>query len=76
MTTPILLLQAEADVVVSSAPQQSFCERAKNCRLIVAAGAMHEILNESDPIRDLALRQMLDFFAAHANGTTATVKQP
>ena len=74
--TPILLLQAEADVVVSSAPQQIFCERAKNCRLIVATGAMHEILNESDPIRNLALRQMLDFFAAHASATTVTVKQP
>jgi len=63
--TPILLIQAGADVVVSNEAQQAFCEKAPHCRLIIAAEAKHEVLNEVDPIRDAALKQILDFFASH-----------
>ena len=64
--TPILLIQAGADVVVSNEAQRAFCEKAPHCHLVLAAEAKHEVLNEVDPIRDTALKQMLDFFASNA----------
>lgn len=49
--TPVLIVAAEADRVVSVAAQKSACRRLPNCRLLVIADARHEILMETDAIR-------------------------
>jgi lysophospholipase len=45
------MVAAGADRVVSLAAQRSACRRLPNCRLLVLAGARHEILMETDAIR-------------------------
>jgi lysophospholipase len=49
--TPVLMVAAEADRVVSVAAQKSACRRLPNCRLLIIADARHEILMEIDAIR-------------------------
>ena len=49
--TPVLMVAAEADRVVSVAAQKSACRRLPYCRLLVIADARHEILMETDAIR-------------------------
>ncbi|MGA8242291.1 MAG: alpha/beta hydrolase [Desulfobacterales bacterium] len=49
--TPVLMVAAEADRVVSVAAQKSACRRLPNCRLLIIADARHEILMETDAIR-------------------------
>ncbi|MGD8970467.1 MAG: alpha/beta hydrolase [Desulfobacterales bacterium] len=49
--TPVLMLAAGADRVVSVAAQESACRRLPKCRLLEIAEARHEILMEIDAIR-------------------------
>jgi len=62
-TLPILLLQAQKDVIVNKKPQKQFCEKAKNCRGYVIDGAYHELFVEKDHIRNRALSAILSFFS-------------
>jgi len=59
--SPVLLLQAGRDGYVCPAAQADFCQNTPDCRLHVVEGARHEILMETDSIRDWALAMILDF---------------
>jgi len=65
LDTPILMLQAGADQVVMPGGQNTFCGHALACRAMTIAGAGHEILQETDGMRDQALDAISAFFAAH-----------
>jgi len=65
ITTPILMLSAGSDEVVSGEAQEKICSILKQCRLTVIPGARHEILKETDSIR-LIFWQEFDRFI---NGT-------
>ncbi len=62
LTMPILLFQAELDVVVKPEKQLSFCMQTAQCELVSMKGAFHEILQEKDVIRDLAIKMIRDHF--------------
>jgi alpha-beta hydrolase superfamily lysophospholipase len=68
LTTPLLLLSASDDQVVSNAHIAAFCARAAaagvpcNPQPLTIAGARHELLNERDECRIPALTAILDFF--------------
>jgi lysophospholipase len=50
--TPVLIIAAGNDAMVSTAAVEHFASQLKNCALIVIAGAKHEILQERDQFRD------------------------
>jgi lysophospholipase len=56
LSMPIIVFQAELDAIVKPKKQLSFCMSAKHCELISMKGAFHEILQEKDVIRDLAIQ--------------------
>lgn len=51
ITTPVLIVSAGADRVVSIKAQQEVCARLPNCRLTMIPASRHEILMETDVIR-------------------------
>lgn len=59
---PILLMQATEDETVKPQMQNSFCSKAVNCELVLMEGSFHEILQEKDEIRDLAMKLIRDHF--------------
>ncbi len=59
---PILILQATEDSFVEAEGQREFCQAAARCKILVVQNARHEILQERDEIRDVALRTAIDFF--------------
>jgi lysophospholipase len=61
ITAPLLLLQAEEDSFVKPQGQDDFCERAPDCSRVFFHDARHEILMETDPIRDIALNYIKSF---------------
>ena len=60
--SPLLILQATEDSFVEADGQREFCEIAARCRIFVVQGARHEILQERDEIRDVALKTAIEFF--------------
>ncbi len=62
ITTPTLLLQAGADVVVDNEAQNRLCAKIPNCRLDTIPGAFHELMMEQDQYRIPTLTKVLDFF--------------
>ncbi len=66
ITTPVLMLQAGKDEIVLSEGQDIVCSRAQNCRKEFFAQAKHEILMETDPIRNRALKLIFAFFEGDA----------
>jgi lysophospholipase len=63
-STPTLLLQAGNDSIVSPGGQKKYCADAPRCTLSRFEGAKHELLQESDEVRNLALSQVVKFFDA------------
>jgi lysophospholipase len=63
---PVLLLQAATDVYVISEGQNEFCQMAQNCRILPIPGSRHEILHETDAVRNVALAEIFHFFSAQA----------
>jgi lysophospholipase len=61
VTIPILFLQAGKDLIVKLPRQDAFCHKAPNCKLIKYDESMHEILQEKDSIRDLAMTEIKNF---------------
>ena len=59
--TPVLILQAELDVIVDNKAQTALAERLPHGRLVVIEGAMHEILKETDSIRAHVWHAISDF---------------
>ena len=53
ITTPILIVSAGDDRIVSLNAQRHICRRLKNCSLTEIPGACHEILVETDAMRSI-----------------------
>lgn len=51
--TPILIVSAGADKIVSKKAQKDICSLMKNCRLFEISDARHEILQETDKIQSV-----------------------
>lgn len=64
---PVLVLQGSEDVIVAAEPQQQFTTALANgeSKLIQVAGARHEILMESDAIREQAIKRIFQFLHGH-----------
>lgn len=62
--TPLLVFQAGQDTVVRSPAETRYCDSAPRCQLTVFDEGLHELFQEVDPIRNVALSQSLRFFAA------------
>lgn len=62
IATPLLIFQAEEDLFVTAEGQDAFCEAAQDCTKMFFHGARHEILMETDPIRNIALAAIRAFF--------------
>lgn len=60
--SPILILQATEDSFVEADGQREFCQAAAQCKILVVQNARHEILQERDAIRDVALKTAIEFF--------------
>lgn len=62
--TPLLVLQAGADKIVSPEPQHAFFTKLshKDSRFEVLAGSQHEVLMESDHIRKPAIKLIQTYF--------------
>jgi lysophospholipase len=70
LSTPLLMLQAELDSIVDNQAQQKFCQQLNNyhsesCpkgQAKIIKGAFHELLFETDNIRDIAIDSTLTWF--------------
>ena len=74
---PILLLQAGADTVVTSAGQDAFVNNVTNCKYnqsLVIEDAKHEILLERDEYRLVALNHTLQFLIDTTQGKPTCIK--
>ena len=58
---PILLLQAELDLLVDNQGQEEIIKRAKNIKKCLFHGAYHELFTEKDEIRDLVMKEIIEF---------------
>lgn len=63
-STPTLLLQAAKDQIVKPEGQEIYCADAPACTLLVLDDAKHELLQERDATRNLALSMVVKFFDA------------
>lgn len=61
--TPMLILQAEKDVVVKNFGQNQFCSRTPFCELKTIKEAKHEILFERDSLRNQAITEIKNFLS-------------
>ena len=61
IASPVLVLQAEKDEYADTRVQDDFCADIQNCEKVVIAEAFHEILIETDEIRDVALSAICSF---------------
>ncbi len=62
--TPTLILSAGSDTIVSNESQQIVCQRMQDCRLITISGALHEILIETDSVREQVWAHFEDFIGS------------
>lgn len=65
-TTPTLLLQAGLDSFVKPGGQARYCADAPRCTLSRLEDGRHELLQEKDAVRDLALSRVVKFLDAEA----------
>lgn len=65
LTMPVLLFQAGNDQIVNPGRQNSICSAAPDCELVALPGAEHELLIESDSIRDTVLHRIHLFINSH-----------
>jgi lysophospholipase len=68
LKTPLLMLQASDDTIVSLDAQQQFywqMQAQGHCQKVLLKPARHEVLFEEDLQRDQAITAMIDFFANH-----------
>jgi lysophospholipase len=64
LTLPILLLQADKDLHVPAPGQDLFCKTVPNCEKVVLANSFHEVLMETDSIRDFSLAKIRQFLTS------------
>ncbi len=76
---PLLLLQAGQDSVVCNRAQTRFmnllAQQQRQSSMDIIAGARHELLFETDRYRNLALDQILDFFATSHQSTKTSIEE-
>lgn len=65
--TPVLIISAGEDRVVSDKAQKNFCSMMPNCKLVVIPGARHEVLRETDAVRSIFWNEFDRFL--HSSGT-------
>jgi lysophospholipase len=65
LTTPTILFQAGSDQVVVTSAQDELCSKAPHCTKVAFPGTYHELLQETDDVRNQVIAQTLGFFAAH-----------
>ena len=68
ITTPILMMSAGEDKIVSINAQNKICQSLPKCRFVRIPGARHEILKETDAVRWIVWREFERF--THAEKTT------
>jgi lysophospholipase len=61
ITTPILMVIAGNDKIVSTKAQKKFCTMLPNCRLQEISEARHEIFKETDAVRSIFWREFNRF---------------
>jgi len=61
VATPVLMLQDEEDSYVKPEAEDSFCKNAGVCTKVYFFGSRHEILIETDAIRNLVLDNIRSF---------------
>ncbi len=59
--TPILIISAGADRIVSRGAQEVVCQRLPDCRLVTISGSRHELLIETDAVRGQIWELFEDF---------------
>lgn len=59
--TPILMFQSGMDLIVKLPRQDAFCRKSANCKKVHFATAHHEILQETDDLRNKAMSELKDF---------------
>jgi len=62
LTTPSLILQAGADIVVDNTAQDKVLAQMPNAQKVRIDKARHELLMEADQYRQQVMQQILDFF--------------
>ena len=53
ISTPTLIISAGDDEIVSLKAQQKVSQRMPNCRLVTISGALHELMIETDSVRQM-----------------------
>ena len=61
LTMPVILFQAGDDQYVKPGRQNSICAEAVNCQKVLIEGASHELLIESDSMRDVVFDHIHSF---------------
>ena len=62
---PVLVLLAETDEYAARSTQNAFCANVEDCRSVVLTGSYHELLIETDEIRNEVLEEIRSFFDGH-----------
>lgn len=62
LTTPIMMLCAEKEAVVSTKAQKEFAEKYQNCQRIVLPNATHSLLWGTQPCLEELVQRVLDYF--------------
>lgn len=63
---PVMVLVSPNDSFVDNSGTEEFCHRAKNCELREIRGGLHELFQERDQIRSLALNYVDSFFEKYS----------
>jgi lysophospholipase len=71
LTLPTLLLQAEKDIHIPAEGQNRFSSKVSHCKKVVMRNSFHEILMETDSIRNLALDKIREFLISHSRSPEA-----
>ncbi len=53
ITTPVLMVLAGGDEIVSVTAQEKICRRLSNCDLVVIPDALHELLIENNTVLEI-----------------------
>lgn len=75
LQTPVLLLQAEEDYLVSNNAQTDLCKRIPQCQLYLIQKSKHELLFEKDPPRQQSLMLIRDFIFKTENSAKLSPTQ-
>jgi lysophospholipase len=75
VTIPVVILQAEDERLVDNAAQEAVARHLPQGQLIRVPGAYHEILMETDPMRDI-IKRVFDTLAGRSAPKPAAAPKP